>query len=595
MPAIKRDQILKNLREKMKQAGFSAVIILQSDPHQSEYIAEHWQARKWLTGFTGSAGTAVVTLDDAFLWTDFRYYIQAEKQTAGSSFQIQRIGEPEVKNFDEFLLNRLNPGDKIGIDGHVCSLTDFRKYEKLFREKGIALEAQIDFLEDMWQARPGLPASKAFAFSPDYAGRTRAEKLARIREKMKDAGASCHIMASLDDIAWTLNLRGKDIHTNPVNISFLLVFMNKAKLFMNPAKLEMPLKMELQEDKIETKAYEDVLNNLSRLDSSDTILLDPDHISYGLFQSISRNTRIIEKPNPAIALKTVKNEVEIGHLRDTAVKDGCAMVNFLYWLSRQDDDQKFSEIVLAQKLYQFRKEQPLFIDASFDTIMAWEDHSAMCHYSADEQSNARIGADGMLLLDSGGNYLTGTTDITRTLCFGNPSKQQIKDYTLVLKGHIAVASAQFPQGTKGYQIDTLARQALWENGMDFGHGTGHGVGFFLCVHEGPARLSPHPVDVKLEQGMVLTNEPGIYRENQYGIRLENMILVIRAFENEFGRFLKFENLTWCHFEKKLIDRSMLSEKEIRWINTYHETVYNRLSPVLKDDVKKWLKGRTSPI
>ena len=583
------------IRQLMKKDNISAVIIPSNDPHQSEYVAEHWQARKWLTGFSGSAGTVVVTSEHAILWTDFRYYIQAEKQISGSLFELFKIGDPDVPDFQKWLTDTLKPGDTIGIDGNVFSKADVKKVEAGFETKGLLLDTGIDFIKEIWKDRPARPNSEAFCFSEKYAGKTRVDKIKKIQKQMDALGASYHLMATLDDIAWTLNLRGQDVHTNPVNIAFVLIAPQKVFLFVNKEKVNGAIVKELNRDGINIVEYEDIYAALLQIQDDQIILIDPENTNYRLYQSINKKSKIVEKPSPAIALKAIKNDIEIAHLRQTAVKDGAAVVNFLFWLEYQPEDAKVTEISVADKLYAFRKKQDLFVDNSFDPIMAFKDHSAMCHYSATRETNAVIADTGMFLTDSGGNYLTGTTDITRTIFRGEPSKQEITDYTLVLKGHIAVATTFFPKGTKGFQIDTLSRQYLWNKGLDFGHGTGHGVGFFLCVHEGPARISPHPVDVKLEKGMVLTNEPGLYREGAYGIRLENMILVDQAFENEFGIFMKFETLTNCHFERNLIDINLLSKDEKEWINTYHARVYEKLSPNLDKDVASWLKEKTRPI
>ena len=598
---MNRDEKIYHIRQLMKNSGIDAVIIPDNDPHQSEYIAEHWQARKWLTGFSGSAGTAVITPEHAILWTDFRYYIQAAKQIKGSIFELYKIGKPEVPGFEEYLAGTLKPGSTIGVDGNLLSLAKVKKYKTRFREKQIVLDTNIDFIKALWQDRPLLPESKTFSLSKKYAGKSRKQKLEQIRQKMKESGASFHLMTTLDDIAWTLNLRGKDIHTNPVNIAFALISAKKVLLFLKLSKIDKELELELNNDGINIKEYEEIYTELSQIQDSETVIVDPENINYRLYQSINnlkvtrKKCKIIEKPNPAIALKAIKNDIEIAHLKKTAIKDGAAVVNFLFWLENQGEDTQLTEIFVADKLYEFRKEQDLFIDNSFDSIMAYNEHSAMCHYCANRETDVTIGSKGMFLTDSGGNYLTGTTDITRTVCRDKPTKQQVKDYTLVLKGHIAVASTLFPKGTKGFQIDTLSRQYLWNSGMDFGHGTGHGVGFFLCVHEGPAKISPHPVDVELEQGMVLTNEPGVYREGEYGIRLENMILVEHAFKNEFGTFMEFKNLTHCHFERDLIDKNILSQKEMEWINSYHAKVYEKLSSVLKPRTAAWLKEKTMSI
>lgn len=589
------DQKIKLLREWMDSNGVDAVVVPTGDPHRSEYVSEYWQGRKWLTGFSGSAGTAVVTKDKAILWTDFRYYIQAERQIAGSKFELFKMGEPDVPTYRKWLTQNLSTGQVVGVDAEMFSRNEIRTLNKKFDKSGIKINTLANPFEDLWADRPERPDSKAYSFSVEYAGKSRTEKIEQIRQKMLEYNATGHLVSTLDDIAWTLNLRGNDVHTNPVNIAYLLIFRNKTTLFIPETKIDEALKEELSSDGVEVAAYESVFDALSRLDETQTLLMDPDCVNYRLFSAINPKCRIVEKVNPAIEMKALKNDVEIGHIRRTAVKDGVALVNFFHWLEQTDEASDISEITVAENLKAFRKEQELFVDNSFDPIMAFEDHSAMCHYSATKETDVPITQDGMFLTDSGGNYLTGTTDVTRAVYRGKPQRQHVVDYTLVLKGHISVATAIFPKGTKGFQIDTLARQFLWQEGMNFGHGTGHGVGFFLCVHEGPARISPVQSEVALEKGMFLTNEPGVYREGQYGIRLENQILVEDAFENEFGRFFKFENVTFCHFEKELIDKNMLSQKEIDWLNDYHTQVYEKLSPYLKQEVAAWLKTKTAPI
>ncbi|OGR25762.1 MAG: Xaa-Pro aminopeptidase [Desulfobacterales bacterium RIFOXYA12_FULL_46_15] len=584
-----------HIRKLMQSRTIDALVVPSDDPHKSEYVAEHWQARKWLTGFSGSAGTAVVTSEKAILWTDFRYFIQAEKQLKGSGFELFRTGEQDVPSSAKWLKDNLKPESVVGIDANVFSTTGVRELKKEFDEKGIRLNTSADILSQVWTDRPPRPQSRAFGFSESYTGQGRKDKISLIREKMKIYGATLHVLSTLDDIAWTLNLRGKDVHTNPVNIAYALISHEKVFLFIDNKKIDQALEAELNRDGIEIKPYEGIHDALTGLEKGKSILIDPENINFRLYEAIPAHCKIIEKPNPSILMKAIKNQIQISHLRQTAIKDGVAVVKFLYWMEHRDEDEKTTELSAAEKIFSFRREQACFIDNSFDSIMAYHDHSAMCHYSASKDTDAVIGRSGMFLADTGGNYLTGTTDITRTLCLGKPSPEEKRDYTLVMKGHIAVAEAVFPADTRGFQIDTLARQYLWKQGMNFGHGTGHGVGFFLCVHEGPARISPNPIDVKLEKGMLLTNEPGIYREGRYGIRLENMILVADAFENEFGKFMKFENLTWCHFERDLLDKTLLSYEEIKWIDLYHQRVYEMLSPELDRQTKAWLKEKTRPI
>jgi Xaa-Pro aminopeptidase len=583
------------LRKKMADRNIAALVVPSGDPHQSEYMADFWQARQWLTGFTGSAGTAVVTKTAAILWTDFRYWIQAASQIKDSAFELFKQGDPDVPDFEEWLAQTLLPGDVIALDGNVVSVTHVKKYSRVFTQKGMALAPDVDLISDSWPDRPPMPASKAWALSDTYTGRSRIEKLGRIREAMDKIGANTHLLTTLDDIAWTFNLRGEDVHNTPVNLAFALITLDRAILFINPSKVDQDLGVQLKQDQIEQLPYTCVKKTLGRLGEKTQICLDPDAVGYSLYQALDPRAKIIEGVSPATQLKAVKNEIEINHIRQTAIKDGIAMVNFLYWLENRIEDSPISEMSVADTLFEFRQSQPEFKDNSFDPIMAYQDHSAMCHYKASSQSDRVLEKEGMFLTDSGGNYLTGTTDITRTLNLGVPTNPEIRDYTLVLKGHICVATALFPKGTKGFQIDTLARQFLWKEGMNFGHGTGHGVGFFLGVHEGPAKISPHPVDVELKKGMLLTNEPGLYREGHYGIRLENMILVDEAQKTEFGQFMKFENMTLCHFETSMVDSKLLTGEEKTYLNAYHQEVYERLNPGLEPGVAAWLKKKTAPI
>ncbi len=579
---------LSALRRAMDKAGVNAVIVPNADPHQSEYLAGHWQALKWLTGFTGSAGTAVVTKNQAFMWTDFRYWIQAASQLDG--FDLCRQGDKDVPFFDKWLAKTLPAGAIVSLDGKMVSASQVKGLKKLFEPGGIILDTSQDLISDLWQDRPEMPLTQAFELDPVYAGQTRAQKFDRIREKMAGFKADWHLMAALDDIAWTFNLRGADIHTNPVNIAFAMIGMGNARLYIDPAKLSDTLSKALEADGISLIPYAQFYADLNNFASDNTILLDPEKVSDFVYDQAGKEAKVIEVENFAQGFKCVKNNVEISHIRDTAVKDGRAVVNFLHWLCASRDPK--TEISAANRLLGCRKAQEEFIHPSFDSIMAFREHSAICHYSATPETDLPITPDAMFLTDSGGNYLTGTTDITRTVHLGKPSQQEIQDYTLVLKAHIAVATARFPSTARGYQIDAMARRLLWQQGMDFGHGTGHGVGFFLCVHEGPARLSTMPVDQVLKPGMLLTNEPGLYREGQYGIRLENQILVVEDTETEFGRFLKFENMTFCHFERNLIDNTLLSQEELLWLNNYHQTVFNKLTPGLNSEIRTWLERKT---
>ena len=579
------------LRRKMDETGVNAVIIPNADPHQSEYLAGHWQALKWLTGFSGSAGTAVVTQKVAGLWTDSRYWIQAAAQL--DSFELFRQGDTDVPSFDRWLADTLSANDRIALDGKMMSAAQTGSLKKIFAQTGIVVDTAMDLISDLWLDRPPMPRTPAFELDTVYAGETRKEKFSRIRKKMADYNADCHVLAALDDIAWTFNLRGQDIHTNPVNLAFAIIDMDKICLFIDPAKVSPALGTALEADGDELFDYDDFYKTIQALDKQSRVLLDPERISDFIYQAIGMRSDIIEASNPSLIFKCLKNEVEISHIRETVVKDGQAVVNFLHWLDTSDAPK--TEISAAEQLLNFRKAQDAFIHPSFDSIMAFKEHSAICHYSAAPDTDLPLSPDAMFLTDSGGNYLTGTTDITRTVHLGVPSSKEIRDYTLVLKAHIAVATAVFPATARGYQIDAMARRHLWQQGLDFGHGTGHGVGFFLCVHEGPARLSTLPVDITLKPGMLLTNEPGLYREGQYGIRLENMVLVIKDRDTQFGSFLKFENMTFCHFERDLVNKAILSLAEINWVNDYHQMVYDRLAPGLDGPVRQWLEHKTKPL
>ena len=582
---------LSLLRRKMDEAGVSAVIIPNADPHQSEYLAEHWQALKWLTGFSGSAGTAVVTKKQAGMWTDFRYWIQAAAQLDG--FELFKQGDTDVPSFDKWLAQSLPAKDRVAIDGKMMSAAQAGRLKNKFTQKGIVLDTTMDLISDLWQGRPPKPRTPAFELDVIYAGETRKEKFSRIRKKMADYNADCHVLAALDDIAWTFNLRGEDIHTNPVNLAFALITRETISLFIDSDKVSPALETALKTDGVDVFDYDNFYKTIQDIDKKSRILLDPESVSDFIYQAIETHSDIIDMPNPTVMFKCRKNDVETSHIRETAVKDGRAVVNFLHWLDTRDGPK--TEISAAEQLLKFRKEQEAFIHPSFDSIMAFKEHSAICHYSADPDTDLPLSPDAMFLTDSGGNYLTGTTDITRTVHLGSPTSQEIRDYTLVLKAHIAVATARFPTTARGYQIDAMARRHLWQQGLDFGHGTGHGVGFFLCVHEGPARLSTLPVDIALRPGMLLTNEPGLYREGQYGIRLENMVLVVEDEETQFGKFLKFENMTFCHFERSLMDKTLLSLAQINWVNAYHKMVYERLAPGLDTPVLKWLEHKTKPL
>jgi len=592
---MKINKKLSKLRALMKSKKIDACIIPSSDPHGSEYVAGCWKTREWISGFTGSAGTVVVTQETAGLWTDFRYYIQAEEELSGSDFTLFRLGEPDVPAHDDWLKKTLSGGCRIGLDGSLFSLKDYEKLEKKIQAHQIELVTDFQVAEELWEDRPALPSAEANNFPAEYAGKTRAQKICDIRDAMEEKGAEHHLLSSLDDIAWTFNLRGSDIEYSPVILAYALISKDAVSLFVDKNKLKDGLKKELETDGLTLYSYESVYQILEKTHTGETFLLSPDQINIRLFNAIPEGCRVVRQKNIPTLMKAVKNTNEISGLKNALVKDGAAVCSFLYWLETHVGSVEITELSAADTLHEFRKKQDLFVTDSFNAIMAYQEHGAMCHYSADEKSSSTLGVSGLFLTDSGGHYMDGTTDITRTIALGSPTSQEIMDYTLVLKGHVAVARAVFPEGTRGYQIDTLARMAMWEKGINFGHGTGHGIGFYLNVHEGPHSISPHPVDVTLKEGMCVTNEPGIYRDGKHGIRIENIVVVTRAEETEFGQFLKFDSVTLCPYDPELIDKNMLTDHERNWINDYHRSVFEKIAPLLENDVKEWLKEKTRPL
>ncbi len=588
----KKNRICK-IRKLLQQHDISAIIITNRDSHLGEFVDDNWKPVKWISGFTGLQCSAVITNDQANLWADARYWLQAEKQLDESLWELFRLGQTGVPSPESWLADHLNEGDVVGIDGSAFSVADVRKFENQFYKKKIKLKLKKDFrLVDIewFEIQTGF-FSKAFSFPVIFAGQTRVSKIRKIREILKSVDADFHLIAALDDIAWIFNVRGNDRPHIPVIEAFVLIGRENTVLFVNGNKIRTDLKAELAKDNIEIQPYNNIYKVLSDLEEESTILLDSQTINYNLFTSINKGCNIIDGVNPASGLKAIKNAIEINNIKQTMIQDGVAMVNFLYDLETSIGHEIVTELSLAEKLFKFRSQQDLFISNSFKPIVAYQDHSAICHYAVSEVSNRQVKKEGLLLVDSGGNYYSGTTDITRTILLGKPSKQMIQDYTLILKGHISVATAVFPEGTQGYHIDSLARQHLWKERMDYHHGTGHGIGFFLGVHEGPCCISSRPIGGALSAGMLLSNEPGIYRKKQYGIRIENMILVVHDRRNDFGSFFKFENLTLCHFERKLVDKKLLSAKEINWLNNYHKIVYEKLGIHLEKEMRSWLKEK----
>jgi len=586
---------INRLREKMLEKGLEAYIVPSSDPHMSEYVASRWEGRKWLSGFTGSAGTLVVTREKSGLWTDGRYYIQAEKQLQGTGIELFKAGMPGVPDYVEWLKQELPQGSCVGICGEVFPVSRVREMEKELSTKGISLNRQFDLVDEVWEGRPAVPQQPVFVHDVAFAGRTAAQKLDMVRREMAKKGVGYYLVCSLDDVAWLYNIRGNDVAYNPVAIAYALVSSNQAWLFIDSNKVPDDVARMLHENGITVEDYERIYEHLAGLKESDAILFDPASANSRLYDAMASGCKKVEDTSIVTRLKAVKNEVEIDNLKKAHVRDGVAMVKFLYWLEQNLGGEKITEITVGEKLEEFRRQQEDFMGPSFATIAAYKDHAAMMHYQATPEICHTIEREGFLLIDSGGQYLGGTTDITRTIVLGPITERQRRDFTLVLKGHINLARARFLYGATGSNIDILARLPLWEHGIDYKCGTGHGVGYFLNVHEGPQRLSQVPNNVKLEKGMIVTNEPGVYIEGQYGIRTENEMLVVEDGETEFGKFLRFEPITYCPIDLNGVDPSLLSQEEKRWLNEYHRMVYELLSPLLDGGEREWLKAKTRPI
>jgi Xaa-Pro aminopeptidase len=583
------------LRSALHQNSIDLYIIPSSDPHLGEYIPDHWQIIKWLTGFTGSAATVIISDTFAGLWTDSRYFIQAEKQLSGSGFEFVKPGLFQRYDFMDFISENVKSGSKIGIDGRIFSLAGFRRMEKRLEGKMVSIDTQCDLISSIWDDRPPLPFSYAFDHPVEFSGKERSVKINEVRELMGKQNADFHLLTSNDDIMWLLNIRGNDLKYSPLLLSFALIGMEQILLFIDEAKIPIKLASEFDKLGIVILPYDEISGILSSVTEGHSVLFNPQSTSVGLFKSISKNSRTVDDISIPARLKSIKNKTEIRNIANTMIRDGVALTKFFHWFNSYHGKEPKTESSLSDKLFELRSQQKDFLGSSFATITAFNENSALPHYTPDGGSGAEIGERGLLLVDSGGQYMGGTTDITRTIPVGIPSAQQKKDFTLILKGHINLALAKFPNGTRGYQLDFIARRAMWGSGLNYAHGTGHGVGYCLNVHEGPQSISPADNKTVIEAGMLTSNEPAIYREGEYGIRIENLIICYEDEETEFGQFLRFDTVSLCYIEKSLIDKSILDQKEIEWLNAYHSEVYDKLSPHLTSEEKTWLKEKTEPL
>jgi len=594
------NQRLQDLREVMRREHLAAFIFPSTDPHQSEYVADHWKGREFISGFNGSAGTAVVTMDSAALWTDSRYFLAAENQLKGTEYQLMKLKIEGTPTIAEWIGRECDPGAEVAIDGTCSSACEVKDLiADLRKQGGITLRTNLDPLTLIWKDRPAIPDNPVEIYPLEHAGETAHEKIARIRQALRERHADGMLMAALDDIAWTLNLRGSDVHCNPVFVSYLLIAPNDVTLYINKVKLSPEVEAYLKAEGVGVAPYEEVRKGLKDYFAYN-ILLDPNEVNYTLYKSVTRE--IVEEESPVKRMKTVKNEREIAGFRSAMLKDGIAMTKFLKWIyewkeesGKRKENTPATELSVSAKLEAFRAEQPLFRGISFDTIAAYQAHGAIVHYEPTPESDIPLKPEGFLLLDSGAQYLDGTTDITRTIPLGPLTEEQKHIYTLVLKGHIQIELCKFPSGASGTQLDVLARQALWREGLNYLHGTGHGVGTYLNVHEGPHQIRMEWKPAPLVAGMTVTDEPGIYLAGKFGVRIENTLLVTPYKETEFGKFLQFDSLTLCPIDKAPILTDLLTQEELDWLNAYHQRVFDTLSPHLNQEEADWLREACAPI
>lgn len=583
------------LRNVMAKEGIDAVLVPSSDAHMSEYVGEHWQARQWISGFTGSVGTAVITRDDAGLWADGRYFIQAANQLEGSGIRLFKMGEPGVPTYEEWLAEVLPQGGRLAVDGRTVSVSHLNKLAAALRKKSIDIRTEQDLVGSIWNGRPEIPTAKIVLHEEQYAGRTRQQKLEEVRAAMKANYADYYLLPVLDEICWLFNIRGNDIPHNPYATAFAVIGEKAAILFVDPAKVTGTVRETLAADQIRVMDYSKVYEFLKELDPTSSILLDPDKTNCSLYASIPASVAKVETKGLVTPLKAIKNEVEIENIRNAYTKDCVALVKLFKWLKETVHHQPVTEIDVDLKGLEFRKELPLFAELSFATISAYGDHAAMMHYKAMPGTQHTLRCEGFYLLDSGSHFQNGTTDITRTIPLGPLTEEQKRDFTLVLRSVIALSEARFLHGSTGSTLDILARKPMWDNGLDYKCGTGHGVGYFSNVHEEPQRFSVKPNEFRLEKGMIITVEPGVYKEGRHGIRTENTLLIVEDQVTECGTFLRFETVSYLPIDRNGIIPEMLSDAEREWINNYHKTVYETLSVHLDEDHKQWLLAETAAI
>ena len=594
---------IEKLQQEMKAAGIDLYLVPTADFHQSEYVGDYFKARAWLSGFTGSAGTLIVTKDQACLWTDGRYFIQAAKQLSGTGVTLMKMGEEGVPTVEEFIEANLPQKGCMGCDGRTISVAEGRKYEELLNKKEGTLKCQDDLAGKIWSDRPQMSKDPVYVLNVKYAGETREDKISRVREEMKKAGAQVHVLSSLDDIVWLLNIRGNDIEYNPVVLSYVILTMDQVHFYVQEEAVPDQVREELEKAGAVLHPYFQIYEDVKKLDPSYKVMLEEQCTNYALYKNIPEGTEVIFQPNPAAVFKGNKNPVEMENLKIAHVKDARAMCRFIYWLKKNVPGGEVTEYSASMESRKFRMEDPDCLDLSFETICAYGPNAAMCHYAPTETDFAKVEPKGFFLIDSGGQYWQGTTDITRTIAVGELTREQKEHFTLVLQGHIRLAMAKFQQGCSGANLDILVRGPLWAKGLDFNHGTGHGVGYLLNVHEGPQNINwkihtsggRRGNATPLEEGMLTSDEPGLYLEGKYGIRTENLLLCRKAEKNEYGQFMEFETVTLVPYEREAILPEMLTREELEWLNHYHKKVYETIGPLLNEEERNWLKEATAEI
>lgn len=592
---MKTDDKISALRKLMKKDNISAYIIPSTDPHMSEYAAGFWESRKWISGFTGSAGTVVITLEEAGLWTDGRYYLQGEQQISGSEIKLFKQGLEGVPTIDKWLTTVLKKGDIVGVDANVFSVSEYSNLESILNKKGLSINGNHDYISKIWIDRPKMPRTEAYIISDKLAGKSIKDKIKEVRKHLSKKNINSHLVASLDDIAWILNIRGADVDFNPVTISYLLIEEDKTILFIDDKKLSSKTRNILLENNVSIELYTNLHKYIESNLKATKCLIDALRVNQKVFKWIDAENDVVNNTNPSTFLKAKKNPIEIENIKNAMLKDGIAMTKFLHWIENNLKKESITEVSISKKLIELRKEQDGFVGESFSTIAGYRANGAIIHYFATPETDTVLESSSFVLVDSGAQYFDGTTDLTRTIPLGTLTQEEKKDYTLVLKGHIQLAMAIFPKGTRGYQIDILARQAMLREGLNYHHGTGHGVGFFLNVHEGPHSIRPDDNPNFIEENSIISNEPGLYRANKHGIRIENLVLTKSWKKTDFGDFLEFETLTLCPIDTRPIVKELLLEEEKEWLNNYHNKVFDKVSPHLKNEELAWLKEATKSI